>query len=141
MLPDIQGDRRHAVDSRDLAWVLDRVEHASDIAHPDHRSVLLRNDDAAEIGNVCQPAHRPQHDIRRSGVEISAGNFDVLTLDRIANLLCGQAVRREAVGVQQQLDLPAALPVKVDAADIVHGFQNLFDLFVDDFGEFLRIPF
>ena len=140
MLPYIEGNRRHAVDSRDLAYFLYRVEDVPDIAQFDRRPVLLGNDDARKVRDIRQPAQSSQRDVGRSSSEISARNFDVLALDCIPHLICRQAVCRQAVRVQQQLYLPAAITVKIDAADVVDGFKDLLDLLVNNLCEFFRVP-
>src|SRR5439155_17443521 len=101
LLSDLQGNRRPAVDSRDLAYLLYGILNFPNIAESDHRSILLRQDDLTEIAKIRKPSHGAESNFRRAGDEISSRNFNVLTLNRIADLIGRQAIRRKPVGVQQ----------------------------------------
>ena len=62
---------------------LRRVLHAADVAERDRPSrPAVGEDDAVEVVDVLDPAHRPQRDFGRAGDEAAAGDLDVLPLDR-----------------------------------------------------------
>ena len=58
---------------------------------------------------------RAQRDFGGPGNEGAAGNFDVLTLNGLADLVHRQAVGIQPVGIQQQLDLPAPIAGELHA--------------------------
>ena len=57
--------------------------------------------------------------------------------DGVAHLVDGQAVRVQAIRIEQELDLAPALAVQLNRADVLQGFEHLLDLNVGDFGQLL----
>ena len=101
------------------------------------RAVAIRQDDAVEIVDVLDPAHRAERHFGGAGDEVAAGNLDVLARDRGPHLIDGQPVRVEPIGVQQQLDLAPAIALQLDRPDILHRLEHLLDLLVGDLRDLL----
>src|SRR5262249_22062504 len=139
LLADLHADRGRAGQAGGAAAFLHRVLAAADVAEGDHRPVgAVRDHDAVEVLDVADPAHRAHRHVGRSGRELAAGYLHVLPLDGIPNLVHGETVGVEPVGVQQQLNLALALAVVADRADVLHRLEILLDALLGDLGDFLR---
>ena len=100
---------------------------------------LLREDDAIEVGNIGESSQRSQRDLGGAGDERATRNLDVLTLDRIAHLVYGDAVGVQPVRIEENLDLAPPLSGELDLRHTAGRFEDLLDLLVDNLAEFLEI--
>ena len=137
LLSDLQADGRLPVDLVGLADLLDAVLDVADVAKRDDRPVAVGQDDPVEIVDVLDPAERAERHFRRPGHEVAAGDLDVLTRDGGPHLIDGQPVGVEPVGVEQQLDLPPAIPLQLDRPHVFHRLEDLLDLLVRNLRDFL----
>ena len=140
LLADLERNGIAAVQPGNAARFLDGVQDPADIPECDDRSAAVRDDDLVEILDVLNAPHGAQGDFRGSGQETSAGDFDILPLDGAADLIDGQAIGVHSVFVQQQLDFAMPVAGERDFADVLNGFEDLFDLLVDDLADLLLRP-
>jgi hypothetical protein len=69
-------------------------------------------------------------------LERTAGDLDVLALNRLAHLIDRQASCAQLLDVDDDVDLAGAAAVHRDVADPVHRLEGALDLFVRDLGQY-----
>ena len=83
----------------------------------------LANHDVAELVDRRDAAARPQRHRLRTLIDAAAGHFDVLRLQRAGDVVDGQVLRPQQLGVEPQVDLAVAAADDEHLADAVGAFQ------------------
>ena len=93
-----------AVQPGERARLDDAVLGRADVPHPQRPLAAARHDEVAEIGGPLDAAHGAHHQLAARLVEPAAGQLEVLPLDRVAHLADRQALRRQPVRVDGDVD-------------------------------------
>src|SRR5262245_13807056 len=133
--PDLQRDRRLAVEPGEAARLFVSVLDAPQVGDFDRRAGRARNDQIAELLRHVEATHRAHRQLFRALKEPAAGGFDVFVFQRAGDLIDGDAMAVELFGVEQDLNLTVSTADDVDRRDAVDGLQCAFDLLIRDFGD------
>ena len=114
--------------------VVERGElDVGDVAQPHHRAGRFFDDDIAELRRRIEPAERLHRDLKRARmrhrrlIEHAGGDLDVLRLQRIGHVGCGQAERLQAVRIEPDAHRIIAAAEHGDRADAVDAGERIGD--------------
>ncbi len=87
--------------------IIERGEFdVGDVFEPHHRARRLFHHDRAELVGIVEPAERLHRDLERARmrdrrlIEHAGSDLDVLRLQRVGHVACGQAQRLQTVGIE-----------------------------------------
>ena len=93
------------------------------VGHRDGVAVAHPHDDLAELLDRLHPSPGADRQVLRSLLEPASRNLDVLRLQRPGDLRHGEVVGAQTVGIEPQVDLPAAAANHQHLADAGHGLE------------------
>ena len=133
--PDLEQHRRGAVDVGDRLGLGLAVFDARDVGDADRMAVLLAHDDVVELRDRLHPAAGAQRDRLRALVDASAGHFDVLRLQRPRDVVDGQVVGAQPIGVEPDVDLALPAAENQHLADAADAFELAPEHLVGELGD------
>src|SRR3989475_1596570 len=112
------------------------VLNPPDVAYSDRRSVDICDNDVGKLADGIHPAQGPHSLLARAANDAPSRNFYVLTLNRTLNLIDGDGVCIQFLGVSEKADLAGTSSTHCYRTDAIHGLQHAPDLLVCDFSRF-----
>ena len=134
--PHLHDHGRLAVEPGQATLLLGAVLDPTDIADPQRHAAAVGDHDVGEVGRRLDAAHRPQHALLDVGRDVAARQVGVLAHERVAHRADGDAVGREAVGIEPHADRALLATDDEHLADARTAFElDLRDL-VGQLGQF-----
>ena len=135
-----QHDRRAAVQPRQVADFLGRVDGLAQVAEPDGHPAGRGDDHLQKIARFAEAAQRPQAEFAGAGVDAAAGDIGILANQGVADLEDRQLVRRQPLGLDVDLHRPVLGPVDGHLADPGRRLDQVLDVTVRQHEQFARLP-
>ena len=96
LLGDHEGDGGHAIEARGTAGLFVAVLGIADVAHFHDVAVAGGDGDLVELRGIGDAAGGAHGEFAGSGVEVAAGQFEVLLFERVEDVGDGEVVGAEA---------------------------------------------
>ena len=132
LTPDFERHVRRAIQPRERALLLRPVRHRPDVGEADGRAVHVRDDEILESARVREASERPERDLAAARVHVAPGHVGILALEGGPDLCDRDAVGREAVDVDPDVDRALEAAHDRDLADARRAFDERFDDLVGD---------
>ena len=127
---------RHAVEPRDRVDVLEAVLDERHVLEVDRaRSFDAAHDELAERVEIERLAEQAHVELAPAGVELAAGDLDVLAADGVDDVAGDDALLGERLGVEPDAHVAIEVAVERDLPDAGHRLELLLHLVARDVGE------
>src|SRR2546427_4124720 len=103
------------------------VLNPPDVAQSDRRSVNICDNDVGKLADGIHPAQGPYTLLARAANDSASRNLNVLTLNRTLNLIDGDAVGIQFLGVKKKADLTRPSSAHCYRTDAIYCLQHAPD--------------
>jgi hypothetical protein len=135
LLEDAERLERRAVEIGRAVPVLEAVFDRGDVLERDGDAVHTADDDLLERLEIERLAEEAHVDLPPAGVELAAGDLDVLAADRADDVARDDTLLGELAGVEPDADVAVEVSVELDLTDALDRLQLLLHLVAGDVGE------
>ena len=133
LLQDRELHRRFAVEFGIGSRFGQTVIDARHVGKQNLSAALRAQHDVVELLHRSQAAQRAQRQFARALIDVAAGNFDVLRLQRFRHVVHRQIDGAQFIGVEPDIDLARLAAAQIDFADAVGRFDLATQRFIGVF--------
>src|ERR1019366_5591621 len=130
-----QGHGRDTIEAGGGARFLIAILRPADVRHLDDVAVAGGHSDLVELRRLENAAGGAHRELAGAGVQIAARELQILGAQCVKDVVDGERVGTQAVGIHLHMDLAARAAQDGDLADAGGVFQLLFDLLIGDQGD------